>query len=154
MTSASFPTIHIWTFGNNDRLVVNKYAFSTANDYDIRDCINWDIFGSNDGSQWDLLDSQTGITWTARFQTKTFEMSNQLAYNKYKWQCNAVKSLSGAYGNVIQMSEWNLLFTGAAYVPPGISYPQDIYTWSVGVDNVNITPGKSGCFSSCWSEFR
>ena len=144
VTSASFPTTHIWTFGNNDRLVVNKYAFSTANDYDIRDCVNWDIFGSNDGSQWDLLDTQSGITWTARYQTKYFEMENQLAYNKYKWQCNAVKSLSGFYGNVIQMSEWNLLFTGAAYVPPGISYPQDVYSWSVGIDNVDITPGKSG----------
>ena len=144
VTAASFPTTHIWTFGNNDRLVVNKYALSTANDFPIRDCVNWDIFGSNDGSQWDLLDSQTSVVWTTRYQTKTFEMNNQLAYNKYKWQCNAVQSLTGAYGNNIQMSEWNLLFTGAAYVPPGISYPQDAYTWSVGIDNVNITPGKSG----------
>ena len=144
LTASDFPTTHIWTFGNGDRMIVNKYAFSTANDAAVRDCVSWTISGSNDGSVWDLLDTVTDEVWSARKQTKYYEISNQLAYNKYKWECNAVYDISASLGNFIQMSEWNLLFTGAAYVPPGFSYPQEAYSWSVGVDNVNITPGKSG----------
>ena len=144
ITASSFPTIHIWTFGNDDRLILNKYAFSTANDASVRDCVSWNIFGSNDGSQWDTLDSQTGVTWTSRYETKYFEIDNQNPYKKYKWECNAIYDINASLGNFIQMSEWNLLFTGTPYVPPGISYPETSYTWSVGIDNVNISPGKDG----------
>ena len=144
VTSASFPTTAIWTIGNEDRLILNKYGLTSANDSPDRDCVSWKILGSNDGSHWDTLDIQTNVEWAARYQTQYFEMNNYVAYNKYKWECEAVSNLTGNMGGFIQAAEWNLLFSSVAYVPPGFSYPQDYYSWSVGVDIVNITPGKSG----------
>ena len=146
ITESEFPAINIWTFGNGDRRVMNKYALSTANDGPSRDCVSWTIEGSNDGSSWDTLDTQTGITWSARYQTQYFEIDNTVAYNKYRWSCSEVYNINypNWYGNSIQMSEWNLLMTGTPYVLPGFSYPQSVYTWSVGLDTVSISTGKSG----------
>ena len=105
-----FPAINIWTFGNGDRRVMNKYALSTANDAAPRDCVAWTIEGSNDGSSWDTLDTRSGITWSARLQTQYFEFSNSVAYNKYRWSCSEVADYSAVYyGGFIQMSEWRIV---------------------------------------------
>ena len=145
ITSSQLPSTHIWTFGNGDRRVMNKYALSTPYDMPVRDCVAWTIEGSNDGSIWDTLDTRSGITWSARRETKSFEFSNTVAYNKYRWSCSQVYNIDHEYyGGYIQMSEWNLLMTGTPYVLPGFSYPESAYTWSVGLDTVNISTGRSG----------
>ena len=54
----SFPTSHTWRFGNNDRMIVNKYYVGSTNNEQLLTCYSWTISASNDGLVWEVLDYQ------------------------------------------------------------------------------------------------
>ena len=64
--------------------VINSYAITSANDYPDRDPQHWRVWGSNDGKSYTKLDERQGVTFSNRFETKTFEFSNTNAYEYYR----------------------------------------------------------------------
>ena len=133
----------VWSFGSRRFELMNQYELSTANDIPTRDCRSWKIYGSMDEATWVLLDEQVDVEWTARYQTKTYTMSNYVSYSAYKWECTRIDPPS-IYSPSMQMSEWNLLLTNQPYVVPGLHYPQTEYTWSVVLDTVSVSPTSTG----------
>lgn len=79
------------------------YSLTSANDEPTRDPKNWTLYGSNDNSKWTALDTRSGITFSARFETKVFTTSNTAAYKYYKL---SITANNGA--GMMQLADWNL----------------------------------------------
>jgi type 1 glutamine amidotransferase len=65
-------------------VVVDRYALTSANDFDGRDPQDWTLQGSQDGNTWTDLDSRAGEDFPQRFQTKEYKFSNGTAYQFFK----------------------------------------------------------------------
>lgn len=87
-----------------DPIVLGGYTFTSANDADGRDPLNWRLEASNDGSNWTVLDTRENEDFRARRETRTFTFANSTAYNFYRVYVTAVNS-----GSLFQMSEWRVL---------------------------------------------
>ena len=129
-----------WTFDDGRREVINSYAISAANDMPTRDPSAWTLYGSNNGEDFYVLDKRSGMSFTSRYQTKTFVINNYIPFNKYKL---VVTENSGATDG-IQFSEFNLMISNQPIVPIGLSYPQTSYTFSKNIDDVSIIPTLVG----------
>jgi hypothetical protein len=68
---------------------INKYTVASANDVPARDPKNWTFLGSNDGSNWTTLNTQSNISFTSRFQTLTFTITNSTTYKMYRLNVTA-----------------------------------------------------------------
>lgn len=135
-----------WQFSNGRRELINKYGVSTAGDMPVRDPVHWKIYGSDDMETWTLLDERDDITWSSRYETQTFVMNNMVSYNAYKFEF--LERAGTDYWDMYQFSEWNLMLSNQPFSLPGISYSPNAYTFSMGVDNVNIQPEQSSGYSS------
>jgi len=128
-----------YQYADSKTFVVTEYTLTSANDYDERDPMDWNILGSNDnGSTWDTLDTRTGELFTARFQTRSFQFTNSTAYNIYRLEITQVRN--GASANSVQLAEIELLAyldTTIAHNPipannaPGV-IPDTILSWTAG----------------------
>ncbi len=79
-----------YDYTSTDAYPVTQYSMTSANDGDSRDPKDWDFQGSNDGGMsWDVLDTQTNQDFIARFQTKTYSVSNSTAYKVYRLNITA-----------------------------------------------------------------
>lgn len=87
--------------------VVARYDISSANDVPNRDPKNWQMLGSNDGSNWMTLDTRNGELFIARYQTKQYSISNSTAYRYYR--LNILSNYSGSAADGIQLSELALM---------------------------------------------
>ena len=135
-----------WKFDDGRRELINKYTVSTANDSPARDPKHWKIYGSMNGSDWVEIDEQDNITWNSRYETKTFIMNQYISYNAYKFEF--IERAGTDTWNMYQFSEWNLMLSNQPFITPGISYPQTVYTTSVGADPITIAPEQtSGYFN-------
>ena len=86
--------------------VLNWYTITSANDTQARDPKSWKLQGSNDGNNWTDLDTQSNVTFTARFQTKRFDISgNSTAYKYFRLYITERYANSD---NGFQMAEWQL----------------------------------------------
>ena len=83
--------------------LVASYQFTTGNDFDGRDPLDWKFYGSNDGLQWTLLDERMGMQFRVRRTNYRFYFKNDKAYTYYRWQ---VTKLYGA--DMFQASEFRL----------------------------------------------
>ncbi|MFI8292791.1 GH92 family glycosyl hydrolase [Streptomyces sp. NPDC085614] len=63
---------------------VVTYALTSANDAAERDPRDWTLKGSADGKEWKVLDSREGQTFAKRFETRTFDFTNDTAYAHYR----------------------------------------------------------------------
>lgn len=63
---------------------VVTYALTSANDYDERDPKNWTLQGSADGKTWKDLDSRTDQSFSERFQTKSYDITADTAYQHFR----------------------------------------------------------------------
>lgn len=105
-SSTKYLTQHsaAWVrFQANTPQVVVRYTITSANDVPNRDPRNWTLQGSNNGSTWTTLNTQTNQSFSARFQTKSYTLTNSTAYTYYRLNVTAVQS-----GSIMQMSEWEL----------------------------------------------
>ena len=93
-------------------VTIVRYALTSANDAPARDPRDWTLQGSDDGQTWKTLDTQTGQTFDARFQTKTYDFANGTAYKHYRLD---ITSNSGA--TIVQLAELQLS-TGQENPPP------------------------------------
>ncbi|SNS66870.1 PKD domain-containing protein [Asanoa hainanensis] len=69
--------------------VINRYALTSANDFQGRDPRDWKLQGSNDGQAWTDLDTRTGQTFDQRFLTKQYTFTNTTAYQYYRLDVSA-----------------------------------------------------------------
>ncbi|MCX5203539.1 GH92 family glycosyl hydrolase [Streptomyces sp. NBC_00237] len=68
---------------------VVTYALTSANDHAERDPKDWELQGSADGKAWTTLDTRKGETFASRFQTKTYDVTNDTAYQHYRLNITA-----------------------------------------------------------------
>lgn len=132
-----------WQWNNGRREMINRYKITTANDEAPRDPTHWKIYGTNnvgDPTSWRLLDEQSNVFWGyGRYQTKTFDMNNNVAYNAYKIE------ILGQAGDdaFIQFAEFNLLMFDQDISIPFISYPRQAYSIIKELETVQIAPQQT-----------
>ncbi|MDP2572243.1 glycoside hydrolase N-terminal domain-containing protein [Vibrio penaeicida] len=61
-----------------------QYQITSAGDVPSRDPANWQLQGSNDGSEWRTLDTRNDITFENRYQTQTFSTRWFGTYRHYR----------------------------------------------------------------------
>ncbi len=69
--------------------VINNYAITSANDEAGRDPKDWNLLGSNDGTNWTTLDTQTDQSWPDRKVKQEYSFNNRNAYSYYKLDITA-----------------------------------------------------------------
>ncbi|UAY56640.1 basic secretory family protein [Arachidicoccus terrestris] len=84
--------------------LVASYQFTTGNDFDGRDPMDWKFYGSMDGKDWTLLDSRMGMQFRQRRTNYRFYFENDQGYTYYRWQ---VAKVYGA--DMFQASEFRLI---------------------------------------------
>lgn len=87
-----------------DPVVLGGYTFTSGNDAEGRDPLNWHLEASVDGTNWTRLDTREDEQFSGRTETRTFTFANTNAYNFYRINVTAVRS-----GSLFQMSEWRVL---------------------------------------------
>jgi len=73
-----------YAFSQDKAYAIDKYTLASANDEASRDPKSWTLLASNDGENWVTLDTQSNITFSERKQTKTFPITNNVAYKIYR----------------------------------------------------------------------
>ncbi|GIJ49565.1 hypothetical protein Val02_64510 [Virgisporangium aliadipatigenens] len=71
------------------RATATRYTVTAANDAPERDPRNWSLVASADGVSWTTLDSRTDQSFTDRFQTHSYRLSNTAAYRYYRLDVTA-----------------------------------------------------------------
>ena len=113
-----------YKFLDGQAFAINSYALTSANDAPDRDPKNWTLEGSNDdGTTWTLVDTQTDVSWSGRFQKKTFNCTNTTAYAMYKFTVTA----NWGSGNLMQIAELEFIDNGISRTDYG-----DV-TWSTQI---------------------
>jgi hypothetical protein len=79
----------VYDFANQDAYAVNKYTVASANDDPARDPKNWNLQGSNDGTNWTTVDAQNNQIYGNRFEVKTYNFTNTTAYQQYRLNVTA-----------------------------------------------------------------
>ncbi|MEW7289322.1 discoidin domain-containing protein [Aquimarina sp. 2304DJ70-9] len=110
-------------------VTVNKLAITSANDVPGRDPENFNIQGSNNGTNWTTLSSWTAQSWANRFQRKEFSFTNATNYTYYRM--NTTKNRDG--GSMTQVCEIELIG------PSGTSNPPTGCTDCVDFNTVSLT---------------
>lgn len=95
-------------------LTVVRYDLTSANDVPGRDPRNWQFQGSQNGTTWSTLDTRSGETFSSRYQTRQYLLSNTTAYAYYR--LNVTANNGDPYG--VQLAE--LAFTYGAAVPASL----------------------------------
>ena len=86
--------------------VVSSMAITSANDAAARDPENFELWGSNDGGvTWEVVASFVGESWDDRYQRRSFDFANGLAYSTYR--LNITKNAGGT--DLMQISEIELI---------------------------------------------
>lgn len=96
---------------------VNSLFITSANDAPERDPENFDLLGSNDGTNFVTLASFLGETFDERFERKEFAFSNGLEYRFYRLNINKNKGDS----NLMQLAEIQLvgpIYTSVDHTDP------------------------------------
>jgi predicted alpha-1,2-mannosidase len=117
----------------SEPVVVRRYQLASANDAPGRDPRDWQLQGSDDGTNWTTLDTQTNQDFAGRFTSKTYDFTNDTAYSYYRL------NITRNHGDsIIQLSEL-VLSDGSATVPPPTPMNSD-----VGTGPVSVYTAKSG----------
>lgn len=103
------------TIVNTEQYVVSSYALTSANDVPSRDPVSWTLEGSNDGTDWSVIDEQSGQAFTDRFQTVTYEITNDTAYFQHRFNFSS--------GNAATLQIAELAVTGVETLPTSLFTP-------------------------------
>ena len=93
---------------NGAQKIATSMEFTTANDSPERDPMNYEILGSNDGSNFTVVTSGSIVCKPERYSTTNYAFSNTTAYSYYRLiftnQCDTIES-------IIQIAEVQLYQT-------------------------------------------
>lgn len=104
------------------------YTLTSANDMPTRDPRDWQFQASGDGINWTTLDSRSGQSFSARYQAKSYSITNSASYPYYR--LNITANSGGATAGV-QLSE--LSFSAAVenaritFRPQNVSVPDGFF---------------------------
>ena len=127
--------------------IITSYSITSANDVPARDPKDWQLLGSNDGNYWVLLDEQENIDFPNRFETKSFNFANNIAYSMYR-----IIFTENHGSNLIQLAE--ISFSQDGNSPPSPEEPESAYanglintyyegTWSSLPKFEDLSPSSS-----------
>ncbi|MDB2429476.1 hypothetical protein OAK94_00675 [bacterium] len=99
--------------------VVRAFTLSTANDFEGRDPVNWELFGTNDAvitvahqsglgrEAWTLIGTGTlALPADREIAGSQVIFNNNDAFTSYKWICRTLKDTAGTEINSVQFSEF------------------------------------------------
>lgn len=82
---------------NGTLKTASSMAFTTANDFPQRDPMNYQIFGSTNGTTFALITSGNIVCNPNRFNTTTYDFENTESYSYYRFvftnQCNTSEAM-------------------------------------------------------------
>ncbi len=94
-------------------LTVANYAVTSGNDEPTRDPADWQLQGSNNGTDWTTVDSQTSQSFAQRGQTIEYTVANPQAFSYYRFN---VTANHGA--DIVQVGELELADPTVTTPPP------------------------------------
>ena len=116
----------------NSSSVANTISLTTANDAEERDPANYELYGSNNGTNFTLITTNSVVHNSNRHYTTTYHFSNSVAYQYYKVLFPTVYNPSVA--NSVQIAEVQLYnFTSG---------------WSNGTPNASMTAIINGDYNT------
>ncbi len=80
-----------------------RYSLTSANDAPDRDPKDFTLQGSSDGTTWTELDRRTGIDFSGRFATRSFNVTTPGTYAYYRLNVTAIHA-----GGTLQLADWDL----------------------------------------------
>jgi lysophospholipase L1-like esterase len=123
-----------YQFCNGASYAINSYTLTSANDMPLRDPQTVSISGSNDGVNFTLLDTKTNIVFSSRFQTLTFNFSNNTAYQYYLLDMTSNPGNDG-----LQLAEIELIEISALKSTGSVSFKGGLVKLSPNPFRDNIT---------------
>jgi hypothetical protein len=84
---------------------VTRYTITSSSADANADPRDWQLLGSNDGTNWTALDCRSNETFTARGQTKQYEFANETPYWFYRLK---VTGTAGGSGSGARLAEFEL----------------------------------------------
>lgn len=122
-TAANAPDWIAYTLRGGVAKAVYRYELTSSVDIPQCDPKDWDLEGSVDGKTWTVLDSRINQRFENRNQTKTYPVSNAVAYTRYRLSIKAVREGSSAG---IKFADLKLLTVDASELPgaPSIYFTQ------------------------------
>ena len=105
------PNLWIQQEFSSNLPVVEAYELTSAPEnatQNWRDPKDWTIQASNDvNGPWVILDTKYGEIFTARNQTKRYEIENTVPYRYYRMVISAINAIQ--YTGYLQLAEWHLI---------------------------------------------
>ncbi|MEU7409249.1 GH92 family glycosyl hydrolase [Streptomyces sp. NPDC042638] len=115
----TFQTTGWVEFDLDKPVKIATYALTSANDYEQRDPRDWTLEGSTDGKDWKTVDSRSGESFSERFQTKTYDLTEPAEYQHFRLE---VTKNNGA-PDILQLADVQFSTGGG-----GGPVPQDMLT--------------------------
>jgi lysophospholipase L1-like esterase len=123
-----------YQFCSGASYAINSYTLTSANDMPLRDPKTVSISGSNDGVNFTLLDTKINIVFSSRFQTQTFNFTNNTAYQYYRFDMTANTGNDG-----LQLAEIELIEISTLKSTRSVSFSEGLVTVSPNPFRDNLT---------------
>ena len=104
-------------FAGGTSKTIRAYSITSADDYPERDPRNWKLLGSNNGTDWTALDERPNDCFAERFETKTYRVDNNTAYQMVRLDISSTKIPNSV--NFIQVAEIAFLENSEPGLEPG-----------------------------------
>lgn len=95
------------TYSYDTPVEVENYSITAAKDGTANDPKDWTLEGSNDGITWEAIDSRKGETFSNRYATQLYRLSEPATYSRYRLTVSAVNG-----GSLLHIDEFQLLNLG------------------------------------------
>ncbi|MFZ4893220.1 GH92 family glycosyl hydrolase [Plantibacter sp. Mn2098] len=124
---------------------VRAYKLTSADDAPSRDPRDFQLQGSQNGTDWVTIDAQNGQTFADRKTTNSYTAANETAYSWYRLNVLAVGS-----GTLVQLADWEIL-DGSNTLPPATPITTQVGAGPVSGYNMKSTAGFTGVKSLRYS---
>jgi alpha-L-fucosidase 2 len=86
---------------------ITQYKLVSSTNEAGADPRDWQLLGSNDGSNWTLLDSRTNETFTTRGEAKRYAFGNETPYRYYILNMTATAGGAGSGASLAEFQLWS-----------------------------------------------
>ena len=99
---------------------INTYSLTASKSEPTRDPSDWTLEGSNDGENWTMLDSRQGETFSQRYATQFYKLSDDVLAKQEAFAYYRLTVTATTGGNQLQLGELQLLSINPDDYPSGI----------------------------------
>jgi alpha-L-fucosidase 2 len=130
------PAQVLWQAALPEPEVVHSYSLTSANDVPARDPQEWTLSGSDDAVTWTDLDARTlPAPFEQRFQTKTFEFANTVAFRYYRFTFVPTAGVSHFQVAEVGLGGVDLRGDRAVYLSSPSGHTEDLFATADGDDS-------------------